>query len=217
MNLDVLELTQELIAIESPSQRSNAEIAEELVGFLIRAGFDVERLEYLDHGESKVSLVAKKGDGDGGLCLFSHSDTVPGDEGWEPFSPKIEGNRLIGRGSADMKGPLAGHDCRARRQMRLDSRSRSLLPSLPTKRSAMGGQTDSGRVAVLQQRLARVWRRGGTDGTPPGLRAQRRTPHPCHRAWQGRAHQHRQGRLCQFPHRALSGRNGPPGRALSQR
>ena len=45
--------------------------------------------------------------GNGGLGLFSHSDTVPGDAGWEPFSPTVADGRLLGRGSADMKGPLA--------------------------------------------------------------------------------------------------------------
>ena len=32
---------------------------------------------------------------------------MPGDAGWLPFSPQIEQGRLIGRGSADMKGPMA--------------------------------------------------------------------------------------------------------------
>jgi acetylornithine deacetylase len=32
---------------------------------------------------------------------------VPGGAGWEPFTPKVEGDKLVGRGSCDMKGPLA--------------------------------------------------------------------------------------------------------------
>jgi acetylornithine deacetylase len=70
--------------------------------------FTVERLSYWDDNEQeKVSLVAKKGRGSGGLCLFSHSDTVPGGEGWEPLTPRLADGRLYGRGSCDMKGPLA--------------------------------------------------------------------------------------------------------------
>jgi acetylornithine deacetylase len=62
----------------------------------------------MDGDHCKISLVARKGTGKGGLGLFSHSDTVPGDaDGWEPFTPVLEGQRVIGRGATDMKGPLA--------------------------------------------------------------------------------------------------------------
>jgi acetylornithine deacetylase len=108
-SLDVIQLTQDIVAIKSESQVSNAQVSDFLQETLERCGFEVERLEYLDdNGERKVSLVAKKGGGSGGLGFFSHSDTVPGEPGeWEPFKPIIEDGRLIGRGSCDMKGPLA--------------------------------------------------------------------------------------------------------------
>jgi len=107
--LDVIQLTQDLVAINSVSQRSNSEVADSLEQTLSRCSFEVERLEYLDDlGERKVSLVAKKGDGQDGFGLFSHSDTVPGNEwAWDAFSPVVQDGRLIGRGSCDMKGPLA--------------------------------------------------------------------------------------------------------------
>lgn len=108
MTIDVLGFTQELIAIESPSQRSNAAVAHEVAGVLQRGGFQVERLEYDDaNGQRKVSLVARKGRGQGGLGFFCHSDTVPGGVGWQPFVPVLQDGRLIGRGAADMKGALA--------------------------------------------------------------------------------------------------------------
>ncbi|MEM7335249.1 MAG: M20/M25/M40 family metallo-hydrolase, partial [Chloroflexota bacterium] len=48
------------------------------------------------------------GDGEGGLALCSHSDTVPGQEDdWPAFDPVVKNGRLFGRGSCDMKGPLA--------------------------------------------------------------------------------------------------------------
>lgn len=108
-SLDVIQLTQDIVAIKSESQVSNAQVSDFLQETLERCGFEVERLEYLDdNGERKASLVAKKGGGSGGLGFFSHSDTVPGEAGeWEPFKPIIENGRLIGRGSCDMKGPLA--------------------------------------------------------------------------------------------------------------
>ncbi|MEM7033452.1 MAG: M20/M25/M40 family metallo-hydrolase, partial [Chloroflexota bacterium] len=77
--------------------------------WLKEANFDVERLEYIDdNGERKVNLVGKKGEGTGGLGFFSHSDTVPGqEEDWPAFDPTEKEGRLFGRGSCDMKGPLA--------------------------------------------------------------------------------------------------------------
>ena len=108
MDIDVVELTSELIAMPSETPTSNRAISDFLRGVLEEGGFAVEELAYIDQFDvEKVSLVAKKGAGTGGLGLFSHSDTVPGDAGWEPFTPALEDGRLVGRGAADMKGPLA--------------------------------------------------------------------------------------------------------------
>lgn len=107
MPLSATTLARDLIAIPSVSSQSNAEVSQYAHDALVRDGFDVERLSYDDHGLEKVSLVARKGAGKGGIGFFSHSDTVPGDVGWAPFTPVIEGGRLYGRGSCDMKGPLA--------------------------------------------------------------------------------------------------------------
>lgn len=105
---DVVRLTQELIAFQTESQNSNAAISDYLQHWLERRSFVIERLSYMDKGEEKVSLVAKLGSGSGGLGFFSHSDTVPGDPRlWQPWTPVVEQGRLIGRGSCDMKGPLA--------------------------------------------------------------------------------------------------------------
>jgi acetylornithine deacetylase len=103
----VVSLAKRLIAIPSPSQISNQAIADCLTRVLEEAGFTVEALAYDDNGRRKVSLIARKGAGAGGLGLFSHSDTVPGGDGWDPFVPEVGEGRLIGRGATDMKGPLA--------------------------------------------------------------------------------------------------------------
>ena len=109
MYLDPIRLTQELVNIKSVSRWSNTEIAHLLEERLKQCAFEVERLEYIDdNGECKVSLVAKKGEGVDGLAFFSHTDTVPGlEEDWDAFSAVIQEERIIGRGSCDMKGPLA--------------------------------------------------------------------------------------------------------------
>ena len=109
MSVDALELAQQLVAIDSVSRHSNVTVSNLLHGVLEGAGFEVERLEYDDpDGVRKVNLVGRRGRGEGGFGLFSHSDTVPGDS-WESeaFTPRREDDRLIGLGSCDMKGPLA--------------------------------------------------------------------------------------------------------------
>ncbi len=106
--MNVQELTRDLVAIPSVSRNTNKEVADRSEAALLEAGFSVERLFYIDDtGVEKFNLVGKKGDGDGGLGFFSHNDTVPGDEGWEPYAPRVEDGRLYGRGSCDMKGPLS--------------------------------------------------------------------------------------------------------------
>jgi acetylornithine deacetylase len=109
MKLDVVQLTKDLVAIRSVSLRSNVAVSDFLEQKFRQGGFAVERLEYVDvNGERKFNLVAQKGEGPGGLAFFSHSDTVPGQElEWAAFDPVVEKGRLIGRGSCDMKGPLA--------------------------------------------------------------------------------------------------------------
>ncbi len=108
MSLNVVELTSQLVAIPSETPTTNSAVSDFLEKVLVQAGFAVERLSYIDpNGEEKVNLVGKKGSGSGGLGLFSHSDTVPGDAGWDPFTPVVQEGKLYGRGSCDMKGPLA--------------------------------------------------------------------------------------------------------------
>ncbi|MCB8962369.1 MAG: M20/M25/M40 family metallo-hydrolase [Ardenticatenales bacterium] len=107
--MNVIELTQALVRQPSVSRWSNVAITDYLEEQLRGLECQIERLEYTDpEGERKASLVAKLGQGSGGLAFCSHSDTVPGqEEDWDPFDPRIDGELMYGRGSADMKGPLA--------------------------------------------------------------------------------------------------------------
>lgn len=109
MTSPTLKLAQDLIAIKSASQISNAPISDFIQQFFEDANFEIERLTYIDpDGLEKVSIVAKKGSGNGGIGFFSHSDTVPGaEESWNPYDPAVKDGLLYGRGSCDMKGPLA--------------------------------------------------------------------------------------------------------------
>ena len=103
--------TKRLVSFDSTSSLSNRKIAKYVEQKLVKHGFVVERLEYDDRrGERKVSLVAKKGTGVGGLAYFAHSDVVPANkwftDQYGPFEPTIEDERLYGRGACDMKGSI---------------------------------------------------------------------------------------------------------------
>ncbi len=109
MGFDPVELTTEFINIRSESRISNAPVSDLVEERMVACGLEIERLEFTDdNGERKVSLVGKKGEGTGGLALMSHTDTVPGQEqDWDAFTGVVKDNKLYGRGSCDMKGPLA--------------------------------------------------------------------------------------------------------------
>ncbi len=104
------ELAASLVAIDSvnpalvPGGAGEGEIASFVADWCVEQGFEVEVL-----GEERPSVVAaKRGSGGGrSLLLNGHLDTV-GVAGMKaPFEPRVEGDRLYGRGAYDMKGALA--------------------------------------------------------------------------------------------------------------
>lgn len=108
MNTDVVDLTCALIDIASVSRDCNREIIDFCADWVTQAGMEMERLTYLDgQGVEKHNLVARAGTGNEGLGFFTHTDTVPGLEGWDPFRSQVLADRIVGRGSCDMKGPIA--------------------------------------------------------------------------------------------------------------
>ena len=101
---------RELVGRASPSRLSNAEVSAYVEQTLQSLDFETERVEYDDeNGVRKVNVLGKKGPGRAGLTFFGHTDTVPADN-WaegDPFKPFVRDGRLYGRGSCDMKGPVA--------------------------------------------------------------------------------------------------------------
>lgn len=102
-------LASDLVRIDSRSRLSNLAVADRIE--LELAGFEVERIDYLDpQGVAKRALVAARGASRaGGLAFSGHMDTVP-ETGWQddPWSGRIDGDGILhGLGSADMKGPVA--------------------------------------------------------------------------------------------------------------
>lgn len=107
--MKLIDMTQDLIRMNSVSDQSNEEVITYIQKELEALDFTTELLRYNDSdGIEKMNLVAKLGEGEGGLAFLCHSDTVPGqEEDWDPFEPIIKEDRLYGRGSCDMKGPIA--------------------------------------------------------------------------------------------------------------
>jgi acetylornithine deacetylase len=94
--MNVLELTRNLISIPSISGNEKL-VADYLVEYLSRAGFDVETQ---DIGASRPNVYARRGDPD--VVLSSHIDTVP------PFFEFSEDDEnIFGRGACDAKGIIA--------------------------------------------------------------------------------------------------------------
>ncbi|MCZ2720832.1 acetylornithine deacetylase [Marinomonas sp. 15G1-11] len=89
--------------------QSNQGVIHLLESWLSPLGFRCEVLPLPDQA-NKFNLVATLGEGEGGLVLSGHTDTVPYDQGkWQsdPFSLEERDNKLFGLGSCDMKGFFA--------------------------------------------------------------------------------------------------------------
>ena len=106
------ELLGRLIGFDSTSCYSNLPIADFICDYLDRPGIRIER-NYSDD-KDKVNLVVTVGpetDADrDGLMLSGHVDVVPATETeWEsdPFQMVRKDDRLVGRGTCDMKGFVA--------------------------------------------------------------------------------------------------------------
>jgi acetylornithine deacetylase len=96
---------QRLVRLNTVSRESNLALIECIADHLRGLGVPL-RLTY-DDDRRKANLFATLGVGKpGGVVLSGHTDTVPWDgQAWtrDPLSAEVEGGRLYGRGSADMK------------------------------------------------------------------------------------------------------------------
>ncbi len=87
--------------------RPNDEIAEFISGWLRRNGVGCAEVRGDGGG---VNLLASTGPAGGGMLLAAHMDVVEVEgQPWsgDPWRLRRDGDRLVGRGSADMKGFLA--------------------------------------------------------------------------------------------------------------
>lgn len=113
--MEFLERYRQLIALPTISSLdanedlSNKTLIELLANWLSDLGFKTEILP-VEGARQKYNLLATYGDGEGGLLLAGHTDTVPFDEGrwtFDPFTLTEQAGKLYGLGTADMKGFFA--------------------------------------------------------------------------------------------------------------
>ena len=92
-----------------PQQEGGMRGAREfLAGLLKQMGFDAEIVPARLH---PVIVAERKGSPSWpGIIIYGHYDVQPADpvEAWttRPFEPRVQGERLFGRGASDNKGPL---------------------------------------------------------------------------------------------------------------
>ena len=113
-----MELFSALVAAPSAScadpryDQGNLEAAGLLGARLEALGFEVGLTELPGSGGAKGNLLARRGgDGEAGLALCGHLDTVPCDPGaWsgDPYRLEQRDGRFYGLGACDMKGFFRG-------------------------------------------------------------------------------------------------------------
>lgn len=109
--IDVVEISRQLIAAPSPNLPGDERrVAEIIHATLERLG--LPRAQVIAEREERPNLLTTLDFGPGGrhLVLCGHIDTKPiGDARWtvDPYGANVDGDRLYGLGSADMKSAVA--------------------------------------------------------------------------------------------------------------
>ncbi len=119
---DMVEMTRRLcsFATENPPGNYFEECVDYLEEIMRARGFATQKVRVPDEyqknclppetwGKPRFNLISRWDTGASRTLHFnSHYDVVPATEGWktDPFAPVIQGRRLFGRGTSDMKGCL---------------------------------------------------------------------------------------------------------------
>ena len=106
--IDAVKIASELVKIPSYSFKDNQEkeTAEYIYNLFQKEGISAELIEVLPGRFNVNAFIPGTGEGKS-LMLSGHLDTVPAYDMKDPFSGLIKDGKLHGRGSCDMKGPLA--------------------------------------------------------------------------------------------------------------
>ncbi len=111
MAMDPVDLSQALIRCASVTPKDDG-VLDVLATALEKLGFACRRLPFEEAGFARVdNLYARLGDQAPNFCFAGHTDVVPvgNRDDWsvDPFAAVIKGDRLYGRGAADMKTAIA--------------------------------------------------------------------------------------------------------------
>jgi acetylornithine deacetylase len=112
MYADVIDLLEQLVAIDSvnpslvPGAAGEQRIAAAVSQWATRAGLRADIVERTPGRPNVIVRSGRSGDGPT-LLLCGHLDTVGLGGVAEPLTPRVDGDRLYGRGAYDMKAGLA--------------------------------------------------------------------------------------------------------------
>jgi acetylornithine deacetylase len=140
-------LTAELVAIDStnldlvPGGAGEVNIARFAADWLESVGLDVEVHE-LGPSRANVIAVARGNGGGRSLMLNAHMDVVGAGGMAEPWTPRIDGTRLYGRGAYDMKASLAAIMLAGREAARLRLRGDVIVTAVADEEFASIGVQD---------------------------------------------------------------------------
>jgi acetylornithine deacetylase len=140
------EMIRALVAMPSASSfdpsrdQGNRGVINLLASWLDDLGCEV-RLQTLQGEPDRANLVATLGQGEDGLVLSGHSDTVGCEQGWQhdPYGVTQEAGRLYGLGIADMKAFFAIAIEAMRRVDRARLRAPVILVATADEECAMQG------------------------------------------------------------------------------
>jgi acetylornithine deacetylase/succinyl-diaminopimelate desuccinylase family protein len=112
---EVVDLTAELVRIDTRNPPGNERAAADACRQVLeRYGARFEEVEPAPGRVSLVATIGEPGDGRPTLIVNGHLDVVPINPGqWtrDPFGAEVDGGRMYGRGTADMKGGIAAAIC----------------------------------------------------------------------------------------------------------
>jgi acetylornithine deacetylase len=171
MAQDVVSLTEELIAVDTAPGLPTGPLAEAIATRLRALGASVRLTDGDWEGVPQRNVVARLGgDGPAGLILAGHIDTVP----WQPGQratarPERDGRTLYGRGSCDMKGPIAAQLLAAAQQVDALRRPLVLLYSYAEEVGCHGALDLVRRPAAVGDVSGAVALVGEPTGTVPIL------------------------------------------------
>lgn len=113
LNPHLIPLITTLVGIDSvnpaldPDHPGEAELARYVAGWSEQWGLEVTWLEEYAPGRPSVVVTAPGSGGGRNVLLYAHLDTVGVKGMARPFEARLEGERMYGRGTLDMKSSLA--------------------------------------------------------------------------------------------------------------